>query len=80
MLMEINDNTFTNGEIVVSYNPKLCQHAGKCCQELPEVFRNSVIPWIDIEAAKTMAIISQIKKCPSGALSFSYSERLQLVK
>ncbi|MAO09231.1 MAG: (4Fe-4S)-binding protein [Alteromonas sp.] len=77
----INDpNCFSNGEITVTYNPKTCQHSGRCCHELSEVFRNSVIPWVDLDAANTLQIINQIKRCPSGALSYCYSEALVAVK
>ncbi len=78
--MNSDPNSFSNDEITVKYNPKICVHAEKCCQELTEVFRASVIPWIDLEAAPTEQIIKQIRKCPSGALSYQKQERLSLVK
>lgn len=80
LTMDSNANTFDNGEITVNYNPKICIHAEKCCKELKEVFRTSVIPWIDLDAAPTNKIITQVKKCPSGALSYCKSESLSLVK
>ncbi len=70
--METYDNEFTNGEIIVTYHPHRCIHAESCAQGLSEVFKTSVIPWIDLEAASTQKIISQIKKCPSGALSYCF--------
>jgi len=76
----MEEHIFSNGDIEVTYDPKICKHSGTCCKELPEVFRNSVIPWIDLEAAKSILIIEQIKKCPSKALSFSYVQKPQLVK
>ena len=79
MFMETLDE-FTNGEIMVSYKPEKCIHSEKCAMGLSEVFRTSVIPWIDMDAATTQKIISQIKKCPSGALSFFYNEELVSVK
>ena len=42
---------------------------------LSEVFRNSVIPWIDLDAAKTDVIVNQIKKCPSGALKYHLHQK-----
>ena len=78
--MKTLENCFRNQEITVSYDPKSCTHSDRCCQGLSEVFRASVIPWIDLEAAATLNIIEQIKKCPSGALSFCYNEELELVK
>ncbi len=76
MLMEASDNHFTNGEITVTYEPKKCIHAEKCCSELAEVFRSSVIPWIDLDNAETEMIIAQIGRCPSGALSYTMEKEL----
>ena len=74
--METSDNQFTNGEITVDYEPKKCIHANKCCSGLADVFRSSVIPWIDLDGANTAQIVAQIRKCPSGALNFKYNREL----
>ncbi|TNJ43549.1 (4Fe-4S)-binding protein [Tamlana fucoidanivorans] len=66
--MEINSREFRNKEITVTYNPVLCCLSGICAKELSSVFRNSVIPWVDIDGATNEKIMSQVKKCPSGAL------------
>ncbi len=79
-LMKLYENEFTNGEITVTYNPKKCVHAEICANGLSEVFRTSVIPWIDMDGAETSSIASQVKKCPSGALSFCYNKELATVK
>jgi len=68
MLMEVDKNLYTNGELTVVYDPKKCANAGLCCAGLSEVFRSSVIPWIDLDGAPNEEIIKQISKCPSGAL------------
>jgi uncharacterized Fe-S cluster protein YjdI len=73
--MEIYSNEFTNGEITVTFAPKKCIHAERCAKELSDVFRTSVIPWIDMDGANTQRIIKQIKKCPSGALNFCHNEK-----
>ncbi|GEM_PF-3176043 len=49
----------------------ICSHAGFCTEDLPKVFRMGVEPWIDADAENAATIIKTIKKCPSGALSFS---------
>ncbi|MCT4629239.1 (4Fe-4S)-binding protein [Winogradskyella sp.] len=72
--MDINANVFSNEDITVTYEPRCCVNAGICAKQLSEVFRNSVIPWIDLDGAKTKTIINQIKKCPSGALKY-YSNK-----
>ncbi len=78
--MSIEENTFRNHEISVTYEPKKCIHAGTCCAGLSEVFRSSVIPWVDLDGAPTGKIIEQIHKCPSGALSYQSINELETVK
>ncbi|MFP4845504.1 (4Fe-4S)-binding protein [Winogradskyella sp. PE311] len=69
--MEINKNNFSNDDITVTYDPSCCINAGICARQLSDVFRSSVIPWIDLNGAKTKTIINQINKCPSGALQYN---------
>lgn len=66
--MKANPNVFSNSDITVTYNPRMCINAERCAKELSNVFRQSVIPWIDLEGASTKKIMKQVKKCPSGAL------------
>jgi uncharacterized Fe-S cluster protein YjdI len=73
--MEINENVFSNAEITVTYKPKCCTNAQLCANQLSNVFRSSVIPWIDLEGAKTDIIIKQIKKCPSSALQYHLEKK-----
>ncbi len=61
---------YSNGEITIIWEPKLCQHMGICVKTLPQVYNPKEKPWIKIENATTEELISQIKKCPSGALSY----------
>ncbi|MBE5048625.1 (4Fe-4S)-binding protein [Alistipes onderdonkii] len=61
---------YTNGEIVVVWQPHLCIHAGVCVKMLPEVYRPSERPWVKLEYSTTDKIIAQVEKCPSGALSY----------
>jgi len=68
--METNATFFSNNEITVTFEPCVCIHAERCAKELSTVFRNSVIPWIDLDGASTQQIIKQVKKCPSGALKY----------
>ncbi|MEP3836394.1 MAG: (4Fe-4S)-binding protein [Algibacter sp.] len=74
--MKINARKFSNNEITVTYDPFLCTQSEICARQLSNVFRNSVIPWVDIDGAPTEKIITQIKKCPSGALKFSYKDKV----
>ena len=65
---------YTNGEVTILWKPDLCIHSANCVNGLPEVFDSKKRPWIDPEGAGTQAIIDQVKKCPSGALSFYLNE------
>jgi len=68
--MDTYEDEFSNGEIIVTFEPKKCIHAENCAKGLSEVFRTTVIPWINLDNAETDLIIAQIRKCPSGALDF----------
>jgi uncharacterized Fe-S cluster protein YjdI len=61
---------YSNGEVTVIWKPHLCAHSGICFQGLPRVFNPNVQPWIRPEGSSTEKIIDQVKKCPSGALSY----------
>ncbi len=64
---------YTNGEVTIVWKPSVCIHSRLCWHTatgLPEVFNPSERPWINPQAATTDRIIEQVKKCPSGALSF----------
>ena len=73
--METNNNVFSNDKITVTYEPQFCINAELCAKQLSEVFRHSVIPWIDLDGAKTKKIIKQIKRCPSGALQYFLKQK-----
>jgi uncharacterized Fe-S cluster protein YjdI len=61
---------YTNGELTIVWKPKICIHSEVCVKTLPRVYHPVKNPWIIIENATTDELISQIKKCPSGALSY----------
>tara|TARA_R110002012_G_scaffold241610_1_gene415813 strand:- start:53 stop:283 length:231 start_codon:yes stop_codon:yes gene_type:complete len=73
--MKTKNHVFSNKDITVTYNPKVCINAERCALELSNVFRQSVIPWIDLEADSNENIINQVKKCPSGALQFCMNKK-----
>jgi len=68
------EKQYSNGEVTVVWKPDLCIHAAKCVQGLPQVFNSRAKPWIDVTGAETEAIINQVNKCPSGALSYFMNE------
>ena len=65
---------YTNGEITIVWKPEKCIHSANCVKGLPAVFDNTRKPWIDPQAADSQAIINQVAKCPSGALSIQTSD------
>lgn len=60
---------YTKDQLTVVWQPDLCIHSAICAQGLPQVFDPDRRPWVDLSKAETEAIIAQVKKCPSGALS-----------
>ena len=68
------DKEYSNGEITIKWQPKLCQHAAVCVKALPKVYNPTASPWITIGNATTEALKNQINNCPSGALSYSNNE------
>ena len=61
---------YSNGEVTIVWKPSHCIHSRNCFTGLGEVFHPQELPWITPEASATPKIIEQIKKCPSGALSY----------
>lgn len=61
---------YTNGEVTIVWKPNTCIHSGICFRGLHEVFHPQTLPWITPENSTTEKIVEQVKKCPSGALSF----------
>ncbi|MBS1525679.1 MAG: (4Fe-4S)-binding protein [Bacteroidetes bacterium] len=72
--MEDITKKYENGEITVTWQPHLCAHSGNCVRGLPAVFDNTAKPWINIHKADSNAIIDQVKRCPSGALSVTQNK------
>jgi len=65
---------YSNGVVTVVWKPHLCQHSTICFNGLPQVFDPRNRPWVQPEGAGTDDIIAQVKKCPSGALSFLFND------
>ena len=67
--MPIKTHKYSNGEVTILWQPDICSHSAICFRGLPAVFDPRKKPWIEPGEASTDAIIEQVKKCPSGALS-----------
>jgi len=66
---------YKSDRLVVRYDPKICIHAGNCVRELPGVFDIAKEPWITIHGASTEEVVNQVKRCPSGALSYEILDK-----
>ena len=64
------ERVYQNRQIAVSWEPKLCIHAGYCFRGLPEVFQPESRPWVKIDAATAEKIAEVVMTCPTGALHF----------
>jgi CDGSH-type Zn-finger protein len=63
--------SYVGREITIHDNRMICSHAAECVNNLSSVFKLNSRPWINPDSAKTDEIIDTIRKCPSGALSYS---------
>jgi uncharacterized Fe-S cluster protein YjdI len=61
---------YKNDEITVVWKPDTCIHSTLCWKGLLDVFNPKERPWIKMDGATTEKIIEQVRKCPSGALSY----------
>lgn len=66
---------YSNGEVTVIWKPEKCIHSTICWHGLPDVFNPKIRPWINPKGASSLNIVEQVKKCPSGALSYYYNDR-----
>ena len=66
---------YSNDEITVVWKPEFCQYSTICNTQLPEVFNPKIKKWINAKGATSERIIEQVKKCPTGALTFFYNDK-----
>ena len=65
---------YTGKQITIHDNRTICAHAAECVNNLSSVFQPENRPWINPDGAPVDEIINVIKKCPSGALSYTLDE------
>jgi uncharacterized Fe-S cluster protein YjdI len=68
------EKKYSNKDITVVWKPDACIHSALCWHGLLGVFDPRKKPWVNMDGADTDAIIAQIEKCPSGALSWLRNE------
>ncbi len=64
-------DNYEGEKIVIHDNRGICAHAGYCTDGLATVFHLNEEPWIHPKSDTAEHIIKTIRKCPSGALSYS---------
>ena len=62
---------YAGKNITVHDNRGICSHSAECLRNLESVFRLGERPWINPDGATVESIIETVRKCPSGALSYS---------
>jgi uncharacterized Fe-S cluster protein YjdI len=60
--------TYQDGELTVTFEPRRCIHAAACIRALPEVFDSTARPWIRLERGEAGPILAAVLACPTGAL------------
>lgn len=63
--------TYPAPGITVRFDPNLCSHSAVCLMSLPAVFDVRRRRWVAPEAASPEAVAATIRRCPSGALSYT---------
>lgn len=66
---------YSNGELIIIWEPALCQHSGICVKTLPMVYNPKERPWLKIENATTEQLIAQVDLCPSRALTYRLTNK-----
>ena len=69
-----NKIEYSNEDITIVWQPKICQHSAICVKSLPKVYKPNEKPWISIGNANTDELKKQISNCPSKALTFYKKE------
>ena len=60
---------YKNDDVTILWNAEKCCHSAVCAKGLSSVFKPKERPWIQVDNALKEEIVSQVMKCPSGALS-----------
>lgn len=63
--------SYTGKKITIHDNRGICAHSGQCTDNLSSVFKLKQEPWIDPDGDTVEKITDTVKKCPSGALSYT---------
>ena len=74
----MDNREYSNGEITILWKSEKCIHSAICVKSLPNVYNPKDKPWIKLENASSEELITQVAKCPSGALSMKQDYQMQI--
>ena len=60
--------THEGSNAIITYDDKVCTHAGECVKGLPQVFDPKRTPWIQPGDVAYETAEQVVRRCPSGAL------------
>lgn len=66
---------YETDDLIITWQPEKCEHAGICVKRLPNVYDPKAKPWVKPENATTEELMAQIDACPSGALSYELKNK-----
>lgn len=64
--------------ITVHFNRSICSGAAECVHNLPAVFKSDSGDWILPGEAPVAEVIETVRKCPSGALTFTVDGKTEV--
>ena len=64
--------------VTVHFNRSICSGAAECVHNLPAVFKNASEDWIHPAEASVNEVIATVRKCPSGALSYTVDGKTEV--
>jgi uncharacterized Fe-S cluster protein YjdI len=60
--------------ITVRFDLTRCVHAAVCVRTIPAVFDTKRRPWVLPDAGDAVQIADVVRRCPSGALHYEYTD------
>jgi uncharacterized Fe-S cluster protein YjdI len=65
---------YYGNQITVRFDLDRCIHAAVCVRTIPAVFDTKRRPWVLPDAGEADQIAGVIRRCPSGALHYQYTD------
>jgi CDGSH-type Zn-finger protein/ferredoxin len=64
--------------VTVHFNRSICSGAAACVRNLPDVFKSDGEDWIQPGNASVEDVIETVRRCPSGALTFTLDGKTEM--